>query len=151
MANLSITVDSSDLRRALQIAPREIVLSINTSLRRSSVFTQRKFRQVLPVGTSGGLRRSVQYGFKSMTEVEIEPKAKHAPYIEYGTRPHWTSVKNLESWARSKCINTYAVQRRIAKHGTRPQPFLHTVLTSADQFAGDDMTKSINKTVDRVL
>ena len=41
-----------------------------------------------------------------------------------GSRPHWTSVRNLEGWAYRHGINPYALQRSIAEKGTRPNPFV---------------------------
>lgn len=148
---MSITVDDKLLRQALRKAPRHMVLAINRSLRRSAVYTQRRFREELPVGATGQLRRSVRYLFRSMTEVNIHPAAKQAVFIEYGTRPHWTSVKNLEKWANQRGISPYAVQRGIAKHGTKAQPYLHKVHASADGYAGTDMSRSLEKAIDEVL
>ena len=43
----------------------------------------------------------------------------YAPYVEADTRPHWTSVKYLVDWAHRHNINPYALQRKIARYGTK--------------------------------
>lgn len=151
MADLKITVDDSALRRALEVAPVRVMRDMNVSLRRTAVMTQRLFRTEMPVGATGSLRRGVQYNFSSLLSVAIYPTSRHAEYVEHGTKPHWTSVKNLERWAKMKGINPYAVQRGIARHGTRPQPFLHKVYEGAGAYGVKDMEMQINKTVNEVL
>jgi len=52
-------------------------------------------------------------------------------YVEYGTAPHWTSVDNLKKWAKDKLGDenlAYAIQKHIAKYGTKPNPFIRKVL-----------------------
>lgn len=151
MADLKIKYDDTALRRALEIAPVRVMRDLNISLRRSAVMTQRLFRTEMPVGKTGSLRRSVNYNFSGLLNVTVYPTARHAEYVEFGTPPHWTSVKNLEPWAKMKGLNPYAVQRGIAKHGTRPQPFLHRVYLGAEAYALKDMEMQINKTINEVL
>ncbi len=52
-------------------------------------------------------------------------------YVDQGTTPHWTSVENLKKWAKDKLGDedaAYAVQQKIAKHGTKPQPFIRETI-----------------------
>jgi hypothetical protein len=62
---------------------------------------------------------------------------------EMGPRPHWTSVKNLEGWAKRHGMNPYALQRSIAKKGTKANPFLKEAIDIAQP--------SINKRFDTAL
>jgi hypothetical protein len=53
--------------------------------------------------------------------------APHAPYVEYGTVPHWAPIAPLKRWARRVLGDegaAYAVQQKIAAEGTDPQPFI---------------------------
>ena len=43
----------------------------------------------------------------------------HAPYVEYGTKPHWPPAEPLQRWADRHNIAVFLVQRAIARHGTR--------------------------------
>lgn len=49
---------------------------------------------------------------------KVGTAVKYARYVETGTKPHWVGVRHLEGWARRHHVNVYAVQRKIAKHGT---------------------------------
>jgi len=52
-------------------------------------------------------------------------------YVENGSAPHWTSVKNLEKWCEDKWGDAklaYALQHHIAKHGTKPTHFIKETL-----------------------
>jgi len=62
----------------------------------------------------------------------IEYDAPHAPYIEYGTRPHWPPIEPLAAWAvrvlqvpkaEARQVG-FLIARKIAAVGTEPQPFL---------------------------
>jgi hypothetical protein len=73
----------------------------------------------------------------------------YALFVEFGTLPHWTSVKNLKKWAKDKLGKkwakdklgkkwakdklgdeklAYALQRHIALFGTKPHPFIRETL-----------------------
>jgi len=148
---IHIKVDSNEVKQALKIAPRSVIRGINTSLKRSAVYTQRTFKIKMPVGATGLLRRSVKYHFDSKTSVMIEPTAKHADYVEKGTKPHWVGIDKIERWAKQRGINPYALQRGIAKRGTKAHPFLHSVKVEAERFAGDDMTKTLQDVIDNTI
>lgn len=48
----------------------------------------------------------------------------YAAAVEFGSRPHWAPIEPLKVWARRHGANAYAVQRAIARRGTRAQPYL---------------------------
>ena len=72
------------------------------------------------------LSRSVKVTFDEKKFIISLSFAEYGIYLEEGTKPHWTSVRNLQSWANAKGLNVYAVQRNIAKFGTKPHPWLYT-------------------------
>jgi len=43
----------------------------------------------------------------------------HAPFVEYGTKPHWPPPGALEVWARRHGMDEYVVRRAISVKGTR--------------------------------
>jgi hypothetical protein len=59
----------------------------------------------------------------------VAPSARYGRYVEQGSRPHWPPRAPLEGWARRHGIPVYAVQRAIARRGTRARPFLVPALT----------------------
>jgi hypothetical protein len=54
-------------------------------------------------------------------------KAPYAPYVEYGTAPHYPPIEPLKRWA-SRVLGdesiAYALQKKIGEEGTEPQPFV---------------------------
>jgi hypothetical protein len=53
--------------------------------------------------------------------------APHALPVEYGSRPHFPPIEPLLGWARRVLGNesaAYAVQQKIGKYGTQPQPYI---------------------------
>jgi len=59
----------------------------------------------------------------------VGPAARYGLYVERGTRPHWPPRAPLEGWARRHGVPVFAVQRAIARRGTRARPFLVPALT----------------------
>jgi hypothetical protein len=60
---------------------------------------------------------------------EVGPSVRYGLYVERGSRPHWPPVAALVGWARRHGANPYAVQRGIARRGTRARPFLVPAFT----------------------
>jgi hypothetical protein len=53
--------------------------------------------------------------------------AEHTLYVEKGTAPHWAPIDALKGWARRVLGSeraAWAVQWKIAREGTDPQPFI---------------------------
>jgi hypothetical protein len=60
---------------------------------------------------------------------EVGPSVRYGLYVERGSRPHWPPVAALVGWARRHGVSPYAVQRGIARRGTRARPFLLPAFT----------------------
>jgi hypothetical protein len=54
----------------------------------------------------------------------VGPSVRYGLYVERGSRPHWPPRAALEGWARRHNVAVFAVQRSIARRGTRARPFL---------------------------
>lgn len=81
----------------------------------------------------GDLKRSISAGvFGNEDDASLKiSMLNYWYYIEYGSAPHWTSVDNLKKWAKDKLGDeqlAYALQRHIAKYGTKPNPFIRKVI-----------------------
>ena len=84
---------------------------------------------------SGTLKKSV---FSEVTANQDGPiltvgaSAKHAQFVEYGTRPHWPPIRAIEKWLMIKGLasgpelrsRAFLTARAIARRGTRPKTFL---------------------------
>lgn len=64
-------------------------------------------------------------------------------FAEFGSSPHWTSNKHLIEWCQRQLVNggatykgekktalewSYILQRHIATFGTKPHPFIRTLI-----------------------
>lgn len=147
----SIFIDDKALRDALRVAPDRVKRSTHEMLERAGIMTQSAMRTKVTTGVSGELKKSIRYRFSDYLSVVIQPTAKYAAAHEYGSRPHWTSVKNLERWAKARGINAFALQRSIAKKGTKPHPFMQRTLREVDSVVLPDFSRGMNKTIAEIL
>ena len=95
---------------------------INGMLLALTTFIIRMARGYTPVYL-GDLRDSYEFemsgGAGPVSDfVFIGSPLKYAPYVEFGTRPHWPPRAALLAWAASKGIEVFLVQRAIATRGT---------------------------------
>jgi HK97 gp10 family phage protein len=133
MPLISIDVDSRQVQMMLKVAPDKVNDRLKRVLNVVAIETQREMRIAAPVAVTGDLRQSVKWDVTGLTAT-IGPTAKHAEFVEKGTRPHWTSARpgsSLYKWASLKGISPYAVQRSIALKGTKAHPFVeptHTLM-----------------------
>ena len=72
-------------------------------------------------------------------------------YVEYGTPPHFPPPKELEGWVQRKWganqndkkEKSFILARHIAKHGTRPYPFIRpTFNTEVVEIIRDSLKSS---------
>ena len=99
---------------------------------KSTLEIQRDTQELTPVDT-GRLRAS----FTSMVDPSPMPLfgqmgtvVEYAPYVEFGTRPHFPPISALRAWGASHGINPYLVARAIARRGTRARLMLQTAINN---------------------
>lgn len=77
----------------------------------------------------GELWQSIGYALNERElAVAVGSSAKHAPFIEFGTRPHKPPITPLKAWCAIKGLPesaAYGIQKKIAQHGTPERPFLY--------------------------
>jgi len=92
---------------------------------------------------TGALQRSLGFGQGASKKAgpvtnagpvfaEVGSNLPYASAIEYGSGPHWVSLQPLFRWAKRKITKdknkayliAKAIQRRIARQGTKGRPFL---------------------------
>lgn len=72
--------------------------------------------------------------------VVVGSTAKHAPYIEFGTRPHFPPLDKIRAWCIRKGIDpgaAYPIAKKIAKYGTPPRPWLYPAYNFEKRFHVD--------------
>lgn len=60
--------------------------------------------------------------------------AKYAPYVEFGTKPHWPPLSAIREWCRVKGIPeraAFPIARAIARRGLPERPFLYPAALDA--------------------
>lgn len=131
MASVSISVDAVQVEAMLRAAPGRVNARLKRVLNLVSIESQREMRIKTNVAVTGDLRQSVKWDVTGLTAT-IGPTAKHAEFVENGTKPHWTSIRpgsSLYKWATLKGIPPGAVQRSIARKGTKAHPFVEPTFT----------------------
>ena len=73
----------------------------------------------------------------------------YAPYMEYGTPPHWMPIAAITGWAHRHGMNPYAIQRKIAKYGLAPRYFLRTAILNSWTDISNNLTDMARAIEDR--
>ena len=96
----------------------------------AAIEVQKEAKLAAPTGVSGDLRSriSVSRHYKpAIISYIVGVHLAYAAAVEFGSGPHKPPIKPLKLWAKRKLGDenaAYAVRNKIAKEGTRPQPFL---------------------------
>lgn len=127
---MNVVVDDHAVRRVFRRAPEAAVRRLNQLIEASAIDTQAEMRRQVNVGVTGETRRSIRYRTNPgqlSAEIGSNLDPRRIEALEKGSLPHWTSARPgspLHRWAKFKGLNPYAVQRSIAKKGTKAHPFI---------------------------
>jgi hypothetical protein len=128
VSEFNVVVDARQVREVFRRAPQAAVRAINQLVEAGAIDTQAEMRRQVNVGATGHGRRAITYTTQPSTlSAKVTPNFPYALPLEEGSRPHWTSARPgspLAKWANMKGISPYAVQRSIAKKGTKAHPFV---------------------------
>ncbi len=111
---------------------KEIKEKLKKVLFRAMVDMQKIAKQKCPVDT-GRLRNSIKLFPTSSGAAKymLAATVEYAGDVEFGTAPHFVSVKELKDWARRKLgdeSKAGAVADKIRRFGTNAQPFMRPAL-----------------------
>jgi hypothetical protein len=77
---------------------------------------------------TGALFNSLQLNVSPKgLSVTVFSTSKHAPFIEFGTAPHWPPMAPIRAWCARKGLPesaAFLVARAISERGTPERPFL---------------------------
>lgn len=96
------------------------------AMRSVTLEVQRRAKQNAPVDT-GRLRASIIPDVVTRGNVVrgiVGSNVVYAPFMEFGTKPHWPPLAALEVWARRHHTSAFVVARAIATRGIRARRFL---------------------------
>jgi hypothetical protein len=149
-------LDDAQVRRLVQRAPAAVLAQLRQLIEAAAIDIQREMIMQAPVGVGGGagLRGSIRYKFSpTQLRAQVGPNVPYAAAVEQGSRPRWVSVREgspLRRWARLKGINPYAVQRSIARKGTRPHPYVKPTYNRMKPIVERDIADGMVKLVRRL-
>ena len=113
-----------EVKKALEALRRKAKDTLRDIVNTTALNIERKAKRRCPVDT-GRLRASIRTTFyKDGLAAEVGTDVEYAPYVEFGTRPHWPPPGALSGWARRHKMPEFPVMLKIAKYGTAPKPFL---------------------------
>lgn len=99
-------------------------------MRDATLYVVRDARKLAPVDR-GILRASILPEVRSegrTVQGVIGSNQQHAPFMEFGTRPHWPPLGALAVWARRHGTSAFVVARAIARHGIKARRYLRGAL-----------------------
>lgn len=90
------------------------------------------------INVTGDLRKSIVSAVKKeqgRLALTVGTNLEYAPYVHYGTRPHWPPKKAIRKWVfkkfglTHKALDraTFLIRRKISRSGTPKKPFLLAV------------------------
>lgn len=132
-----------ELRTVFKKSPEIVRDQLQRAITLSTALVSRKAKLEAPVGVSGHLKSRIRIRISPFRGI-IEPTVKYGLYVHKGTRPHWTGVGNLRKWAKRKGINPYALQKSIAKKGTKANPFMKRAAKKSESKVQAIFQRAIN-------
>lgn len=137
MTDTRIEVTGAD--RLAATVREQVAQGLKEGLSAAGLILQREAQKRAPVDR-GELRKGIYWKLSSDTAVEVGSRAKHTPWMEYGTgllndHPSWPKQRHappvgaLAGWAKRKGVSAGAVAAAIARRGgLKPRRFLRGAL-----------------------
>lgn len=121
------------------------------AMRDSVLIIQRGAKQNAPVDT-GRLRASITPNVTtSGDDIEgvVGSNVVYAPYMEFGTRPHFPPIGAMEPWASRHGTVGFLVARAISKHGTKPRRFMQMAFETNQGWIVKRFERAVNQVVEK--
>jgi phage gpG-like protein len=96
------------------------------AMQEAALYVTADARRLAPVDT-GRLRASIIPDVRMMTNEVVGvvgSNVVYAPYMEFGTRPHWAPPGALSTWARRHGRTEFYIRSLIATRGLKPRKYL---------------------------
>ena len=112
--------------RMLHIAEQLSGVPMVQAMKDAALYVTAGARRLAPVDT-GRLRASIIPEIRVMTNEVVGvvgSNVVYAPYMEFGTRPHWAPPGALSTWARRHGRTEFYIRSLIATRGLKPRKYL---------------------------
>ena len=130
--NLKINRLEDFEKRISKISSPQLGQQIKRTMEITADQIRDRARGVVSVDT-GQLRMSINSQVKFNTNrwvARIGPSQPYGLGVEQGTPPHYVSGVVLESWAKKRGLNPWAVAMNIRKKGTQKHPYMKPTFDS---------------------
>lgn len=113
-----------------------VSVPVRRAMQKSVLHLSMLAKEQVPVDT-GRLRASITTAVDNTPGTpkwgKVGANEKYAPFVEFGTRPHWPPLRALQPWARRHGFppgkpGAFLVARAIAARGTKAHPFMRPAL-----------------------
>ena len=129
-----------------QFAGGNIMLA---AMRDAALLVAREAKTLAPVDT-GRLRASITpdaYKTRDGYEGVVGSNVLYAPYVEFGTRPHWPPPGALVPWAPRHGMSEGTARYIIGTRGTKAHPYLIPAVENNVQ----GIARILERAVDKVI
>lgn len=119
-------------------------LEIEKALEKAAIVIQNEAIELCPADI-GTLRQSITRKVSS-NKATVGTNERYAPYVEFGTSPHFPPLNAIREWAGRVLGNedaAFAIAKKIARHGTKPQSFLRKAVDIKKKQAIEVFKKSL--------
>lgn len=154
MSNIEFKIEGLDeFQRGIAQSPKNMEKRMTRGMYDSVKRVERTAREKAPRGVSSpGLKNSIlgKVLFWHTGEVGVLNRIRHARAVEEGSRPHPVPPSALYKWARIKLgAKDYkgvavAVARKIARVGTKAQPYLRPAIEENERWIVKRFTDAID-------
>src|SRR3990167_8626015 len=130
-------VGTEQVKKRLEILKVGVLGASAKAIRDTAIVASNTAKRMCAVDM-GGLRASIGILHFDASEpsATVGTDNVYGPWVEYGTRPHFPPVSHLEEWAQRHGMEGagYAIALKIAREGTKPQPFMRPAAMEAQDF-----------------
>lgn len=141
----------SELSKRLANGKTLVTRNITTALRNSVTIVQLAAQNTVPTGATGGLKRSISTQVDERRLIGVVgldfPGSVYGVYVEKGSKPHWVPIAALKRWADQRGISPYAVQKSIARKGTKAHPFMRPAYENNRSFIQRQFKNALDGTI----
>lgn len=131
----------------IQAAHKGFVSKLNAVVKKNLIETARDVQDAVIADTSfkgQKLRHSVKYTVPSSTKIKVYTAAKHASFVEEGTKPHIIRARRAKTLAfYSETLNRFVFPRSVNHPGTKPTRFFSRAVASAEQNLNARITEEL--------
>lgn len=140
MNRLELIIDKAHMHQRFSDAVNSIPLTLDRFVQRGANEFGKAERTEVPFALSH-LSKSINSRKNAIADWSVGPNMKYAAAVNNGGRPHWAPLNPLMDWLRitkrvtdkrELRLRAKGLQRFIAAHGTKANPFVQRTRSKMD-------------------